>query len=40
MPLEIKKKLSDVYIENTKDPNDMFCSTLKALNKILAVGKK
>ncbi len=40
MPLELKKKKADIYVENTSTPEEMFASTLKKLNKILATKKK
>jgi hypothetical protein len=40
MPLELKKKKSDIYIENCTTPEDMFTNTLKRLNKVLATKKR
>jgi dephospho-CoA kinase len=40
MPIELKKKKADIYVENTSTPDEMFTNTLKKLNKILAPKKK
>jgi dephospho-CoA kinase len=40
MPLELKKKKADIYVENTTTPDEMFTNTLKKLNKILATKKR
>jgi dephospho-CoA kinase len=40
MPLELKKKKADIYVENNSTPDEMFTNTLKKLNKILATKKK
>ncbi len=40
MPLQLKKKKADIYIDNNSTPDEMFTNTLKKLNKILSAGKK
>jgi dephospho-CoA kinase len=35
MPLSLKKKLADVYVDNNGTPEEMFGKTLKFVNKIL-----
>jgi dephospho-CoA kinase len=38
MPLDLKRKKADIYVENTGTPEDMFANVLRKLNKVL--GKK
>jgi dephospho-CoA kinase len=40
MSLIIKKKLADIYVDNEDKPEEMFVRTLRALNKVLELGKK
>jgi dephospho-CoA kinase len=40
MPLEVKKKKAEIYVENNGTPEEMFTKTLQKLNKIIGKKKK
>ena len=40
MPLSLKAKMADIYVENESTPEEMFTKTVKSLNKILDEKKK
>jgi hypothetical protein len=40
MPMDIKRKKADIYVENTSTPDEMFTTVLRKLNKILATKKR